>query len=236
MRPNSNSWLLATFIVAALVSPVALDTLSAQAIPRENTRPPARPNAPPNNGRQDNGRQDNGRQVNGLQVGQNRDAYERGFREGERQGELDARRDRAFDFENDPAYRDGDRGYNQRYGSREVYRDNFRRGFAAGYRPAYERIRPRNSGRFGRPSIGGPGRQAPRGYQEPAAARGYADGYEQGVEDARDRDRYDPVGSRDYRDGEQGYYGAYGSRDAYRNNYRAGFRQGYDAGYRDVRR
>ena len=69
--------------------------------------------------------------------------------------------------------------------------------------------------------------------QEPAFARGYADGVRNGAEDGRERARYDPVGHRDYRDGDQGYAAEYGSRDAYRNNYRAGFRQGYDEGYRD---
>jgi hypothetical protein len=79
-------------------------------------------------------------------------------------------------------------------------------------------------------------RQTPRVYREPAAARGYADGYEEGVRDARGRDRYDPVRSRDYRNADQGYYREYGSREAYRNNYRLGFRQGYDEGYRTLRR
>jgi hypothetical protein len=76
------------------------------------------------------------------------------------------------------------------------------------------------------------GRRPPRGYQEPAYARGYSDGFTRGQSDGRDRDRYDPVGSRDYRNGDNGYFGRYGSRDAYRNNYRAGFRQGYEEGYR----
>ena len=73
-------------------------------------------------------------------------------------------------------------------------------------------------------------------YEEPAFARGYADGFMRGTDDGRDRDRYDPVGHRDYRNADQGYYRDYGSRDAYKNNYRAGFRQGYDAGYRDSSR
>jgi hypothetical protein len=73
-------------------------------------------------------------------------------------------------------------------------------------------------------------------YQEPAFARGYDDGYRRGSGDGKDRDRYDPVGHRDYRSGEQGYSRDYGSRDAYRNNYRAGFRQGYDDGYREASR
>ena len=72
-----------------------------------------------------------------------------------------------------------------------------------------------------------------RGYQEPAFARGYADGFRHAQEDRQDRRRYDPVGHRDYREADQGFYRSYGPREAYRNNYRAGFRAGYDAGYRD---
>ena len=79
-------------------------------------------------------------------------------------------------------------------------------------------------------------RQLPRSQQEPAFARGYDDGYQDGLMDGRDGLRYDPVDSRQYRDGEGGYVNAYGSRDAYRNNYRAGFRQGYEAGYREATR
>ena len=76
-------------------------------------------------------------------------------------------------------------------------------------------------------------RQVPRGFEEPAFARGHSDGYQDGLADGRRRDRYDPAGSRRYRDGDQGYVASYGSRDAYRDNYRAGFRQGYEAGYRE---
>jgi hypothetical protein len=79
-------------------------------------------------------------------------------------------------------------------------------------------------------------RRAPRGYQEPAYARGFSDGYQRGISDGEDRDRYDPVGERDYRDADNGYFRDYGSRDAYRDNYRAGFRQGYEDGYRDGQR
>ena len=77
--------------------------------------------------------------------------------------------------------------------------------------------------------------QAPpvrRGYQDPAFSRGQSEGYRRGFEDGRRGDRYDPVRYRQYRDGESGYSGSYGSRDAYRNSYRDGFRQGYEDGYR----
>ena len=76
-------------------------------------------------------------------------------------------------------------------------------------------------------------KQAPRGYQEAALARGYEDGFDAGLADGRRGKRYDPVATRDYRQGDEGYYVAYGSRDAYKNNYRTGFRQGYEHGYRD---
>jgi hypothetical protein len=79
-------------------------------------------------------------------------------------------------------------------------------------------------------------RQMPRSYQEPAFARGYEAGHERGRADGKSRARYDPAGSADYRNADQGYAIAYGSRDAYRNNYRAGFRQGYEEGYRQATR
>jgi hypothetical protein len=76
----------------------------------------------------------------------------------------------------------------------------------------------------------------PRGYQEPAFARGYQDGHQRGLADGKARQRYDPADSSDYRNGDQGYVSSYGSRDAYRSNYRAGFRQGYEEGYREATR
>jgi hypothetical protein len=69
--------------------------------------------------------------------------------------------------------------------------------------------------------------------EEPAFARGYAEGFRHAQEDRRERRRYDPVGHRDYREADQGFSRSYGTLEAYRNNYRAGFRAGYDAGYRD---
>jgi hypothetical protein len=76
-------------------------------------------------------------------------------------------------------------------------------------------------------------RQVQRRFEEPAYARGYADGRARGLQDGRNHERYDPTGSREYRNADQGFQESYGSRDAYRNNYRAGFRQGYEDGYRE---
>jgi hypothetical protein len=82
------------------------------------------------------------------------------------------------------------------------------------------------------PRATAPGRANPQRYEEPAFARGYAAGRELGLAASRNGERYDPVASREYRDGDRGYAASYGSRDAYRSNYRAGFRQGYEEGYR----
>ena len=159
--------------------------------------------------------------------------YDRGYREGVQQGERDNRQGRDPQVERNSVYRDGDRGYQDRYGSRDVYRDDFRRGFFAGYRDGYGRS---GINVYAQGQRDGDYRRDPRvlrGYQDPAFARGYSDGWEHGAKDQRDRDRYDPVGHGDYRDGDEGYSKSYGSRDAYKNNYRTGFRQGYDEGYRN---
>ena len=160
------------------------------------------------------------RRDNGGQAAQIRKAYDRGYQQGRVQGELDARRGRPLVLDN-----------------RNVARDEFQRGFAEGYRVGYDSMRRSPARPIGGIDRGGvtTSRRLPGGYQEPAFARGYADGYDEGVNDMRGRDRYDPVASRDYRSGDQGYSGSYGSRDAYKNNYRAGFRQGYEEGYRSTR-
>jgi hypothetical protein len=94
---------------------------------------------------------------------------------------------------------------------------------------AQGRARARNADRLG--AIPLAGRVSVN--EEPAFARGYADGFAHAQEDRRERRRYDPVGHRDYREADQGFSRSYGTLEAYRNNYRAGFRAGYDAGYRD---
>ena len=72
-----------------------------------------------------------------------------------------------------------------------------------------------------------------RSYQDPASSTGYESGYDRGLIDGRDGQRYDPVRHKDYRDAERGYSGSYGSRDGYKTNFRTGFRQGYEDGYRE---
>jgi hypothetical protein len=177
---------------------------------------------------------------------QNNAAFERGYREGIERGADDARDGRRFEVERDSVYRNADRGYNSRYGNRDWYRTEFRRGYSSGYRDGYSNVRGNGryqrdnrvyqggrEGVYDRRDVRGPGRL--RGYQEPAFARGYSDGWEKGVDDGRDRDRYDPVRHGDYKDADNGYERNYGSKDAYKNNYRTGFRQGYEDGYRNAR-
>jgi len=159
-------------------------------------------------------------QNRGYLIVQYRAQYDRGYREGYQDGEQDARRGRVIDFGRDVRFRRGS--------------DEFRRGYLDGYRAAYDRFSPSTRYLPRRSWPLGYGRTPGRGgYQDPAFARGYSDGYERGLDDGRDDDRYDPVRHRDYRNGDEGYFGGYGARDAYKNNYRAGFRQGYEDGYRD---
>jgi hypothetical protein len=156
--------------------------------------------------------------------------YDRGYREGVQQGEQDGRQGREPQVERSSVYREADLGYQGRYGSRDAYRDDFRRGFASGYRTGYERVRLDVFARGRRDNRRDP--RVLRGYQDPAFARGFSDGWERGADDGRDHDRYDPIRDGDYRDGDGGYSRSYGSKDVYKNNYRAGFRQGYEEGYR----
>jgi hypothetical protein len=183
----------------------------------------------------------------GAQIGSR--AYDRGFQEGVSQGERDARDHHAYNIEGNKVYRSADSGYDKRDGSRDWYRNEFRRGFSSGYREGYDRsnvavrrypngpvygdTRVYRNGRYepGYGNIGGPRSRA--GYQEPAFARGYSDGWQQGVDDGRDRDRYDPGRHGEYKSADHGYDRNYGSKDAYKNNYRSGFRQGYEEGYRN---
>jgi hypothetical protein len=155
-------------------------------------------------------------QREGLYAGRSSTQYDRGYRDGFRDGERDARSGRAFDYNSD------------RQLSRRA--DEFQRGYAEGYRSAYQQHRASARGRRGVGPISGRGRG---GYQDPAFSRGYSEGFEHGLDDGRDRDRYDPVRHRDYRDADDGYFREYGPKGAYENNYRAGFRQGYEQGYRD---
>ena len=59
-----------------------------------------------------------------------------------------------------------------------------------------------------------------------AQQNGYRDGLEAGRKDARDRERFDPVRAKRYREGDHDYHDRYGSRDEYKRAYRIGVRTG----------
>jgi len=172
------------------------------------------------------------RQRDRGRVVQTRDAaaYDKGYRDGFKNGEKDAREGRTFAYARDKKYR-------QVSGNRDV--NAYRAGYETGYRDAYLR---RSSGRA-----------VPRTYPDPrtypsgsnrypgqygydvAFQNGVNDGYDKGIEDARDNDRFDPTRHGWYRSGERGYERQYGSREQYKNLYRGGFREGYERGYREGR-
>ncbi|MBI4485053.1 MAG: hypothetical protein HY655_03490 [Acidobacteria bacterium] len=65
---------------------------------------------------------------------------------------------------------------------------------------------------------------------------GYADGYEKGLDDGRDRRGFDPTRHRWYRSPDRNYDAGHGSRAQHANVYREGFRAGYEAGFADGER
>jgi flagellar biosynthesis/type III secretory pathway protein FliH len=73
------------------------------------------------------------------------------------------------------------------------------------------------------------------GYANAALQRGFDDGYQQGLDAARDGDRYDVRRESWYRSADRGYDRRFGSRNQYQQYYRNGFTRGYDQGYRDGR-
>ena len=84
----------------------------------------------------------------------------------------------------------------------------------------------------GYPRAGYPPPPPPReAYVSAAARTGYRDGFDAGRDDARHRDRFDPVRARRYRDGDHDYDRRYGSRDDYKREYRSSFERGYRDGY-----
>jgi hypothetical protein len=170
-----------------------------------------------------------------------RRAYDYGYREGLEQGNNDARRNRSFSPERHGEFRDADDGFRRGDGDRSFYRQNYRQGFQVGYRESYNRL-ARSNGGYGvygnRGGVyGGPVYQDPRvvtprgGYGNYAAQVGYRDGFDAGRNDARDRNRFDPVRSKRYRDGDHDYNNRYGDRELYKRDYRVAFEQGYREGY-----
>jgi len=188
-----------------------------------------------------------------------RAAYDNGYRDGVKRGEQAVRDRKVFNERIERDYRDADNGYNRSYGDRERYRDDYRGGFAQGYRDGYYGPRdargnyPGNgngNGRYGNNGWGygngngngygygngngngngygyGNGRNAGYG----AFQNGASDGYRKGLEDIEKRRNPDVTRHSWYRSGDHDYDGVYGSKDAYRIEYRRGFQDGYNRAF-----
>jgi hypothetical protein len=179
----------------------------------------------------------------------NQYGYSEGYNRGLRAGEEDARRNQSFNYTDESDYRDDDAGYRSQYGDRTSYRADFRRGFEEGYRAGFGRS---TTGRYGNRGDNLPPQSNGRGWANGRAGRddndnynsynrvalesGFNDGYEAGMSDGRARRRNDPIAESRYRSGDRGYNSRYGTRDAYKVDYRRAFLQGYDRGYDDGRR
>jgi len=156
-----------------------------------------------------------------------RNAYREGYNRGARAGEIDGQRGGSLRFRDQPSYRQADFGYRSEFGSRDRYRSEFRNGFESGYRMAFAEFGRGDSGRDA-------WNNSPSAYGrfDPAWHYGFDDGYEAGVKDARDRNRFNPTSERRYRSANHGYERQFGPEDRYKDVYRDGFRDGYDQGYR----
>ncbi|HYT65947.1 MAG TPA: hypothetical protein VEL51_05990 [Vicinamibacterales bacterium] len=191
-----------------------------------------------------------------------RAAYDNGYRDGLKRGEDAARNGRPFNVERERDYRGADNGYNRAYGDRARYRDDYRGGFAQGYRDGYSR-RGNTSrgygdnsgayggygGGYGNGQYGNRGDGDNRGYGNRGYGdRGYgnvgygafqngaSDGYRKGLEDIQKRRYPDVTRHSWYRNGDHDYDRAYGSKDAYKVEYRRGFQEGYNRAFREGRR
>jgi hypothetical protein len=169
-----------------------------------------------------------------AQAGWNAPGYREGYDRGQRAGTEDSRRGQSYEFTDESDYRRADDGYRSQYGNRDRYRDAFRYGYQEGYRSGYGNWGARGRGTIPPWSVG-QGRSGAYRY-DPAYQTGLNDGYEAGVDDARDRRRYDPIGERRYRSADRGYEREYGPREAYKIQYREAFKTGYARGYADGRR
>ena len=181
-------------------------------------------------------------------------AFNNGYRDGLHRGENAARDRRPFDMQREKDYRNADDGYRREYGDRNFYRDEFRRGFAQGYQEAYGRSNGydgRRDGQWGSqyPSNGRVyggvlGDRGDRGYGygnggygagfSIAFRNGAGDGYQKGLDDARDGKYPQPERQKWYRQGDRNYNGRDGiPRDEYKNEYRRGFQEGYRRAYNE---
>lgn len=156
--------------------------------------------------------------------------FENGYRRGFERGADDATAGRGYGFRNERDYRNADWGYRERLGPRGQYRQAFRDGYERGYADGYQGQETAWRDQYGRTGRY-PGTDNSYGHGNAAFSFGYQDGYEKGMEDLRNRNRYDLIRHRWYRDGDRHYNNRYGSREDYKRVYREGFRNGYETAY-----
>ncbi len=72
------------------------------------------------------------------------------------------------------------------------------------------------------------------GTQRIAAQYGYHDGFNDGLNAAKDGDAFLPTKEGDYRNATEGYDDEFGSKDVYKSAYRDSYLRGYDAGFKSV--
>ncbi len=170
-------------------------------------------------------------------------AHTEGYRDGVRAGHDDARDGRRYEYQRHRDYRSADTGYQSRDGRRDDYREQYRGGFIGGLSRWFLLV--------GTPALVGRQRAlgavvargttaSGRAVVGVAQRHGADDGYERGLDDGRDGDRFDVRRHGRYRDGDRGYRRDYGSKalyqDAYRNAFERAYRAGFDDGQRRRRR
>jgi hypothetical protein len=165
--------------------------------------------------------------------------YEHGYRDGFHHGREDLERRASYNFRTED-YKDGERGYGKYMGDKGDYKKGYREGYEAGYGDAYYSRPGRFADIYGRRDDDR-SRDRDRyddiyesrrwGYADVAYDIGYRDGLRAGRKDLDSREAFDPDDHDNYRDADHGYRDSYGSKDAYKRDYRNGFLRGYQDGF-----
>lgn len=177
----------------------------------------------------------------GYSQGIYRIAGDQGYRDGAEEGAKDARDNDRFNPNDKSKFKKATNGYRDEYGNKDAYKQAYRQGFLRGYDIGFRQYSNngrvsrrnddpyygRNDGGYGRDDgYGGYGRND---IYRVAQDQGYRDGLDHGASHGRDGKRFDPEGTRQYRNADQGYRSEYGNKEEYKQVYRESFRRGYEA-------
>jgi len=180
-------------------------------------------------------------------------AAAQGYRDGVEHGAEHARDNDRYNPQGTRHYKDADSGYQHDYGDKDSYKRAYRQGYLRGYDVGYRqngyngRTRnydpyyPNDDRDYGRDEdyggyrrdreYGNPGYSGRDNVYQIAEEQGYRDGVDHGAEHAQEGHRFDPEGTRHYKDADSGYQHDYGNKESYKRAYREGFRRGYQQGY-----